>query len=1141
MSDVFSRVASLSPEERSSLVMRLKRKARGAETAAQRAIPRREKSMDAPLSFAQQRLWFLHQLDPGNAAYHLPICHPLTGQLNVAALESSLNEIIRRHEALRTIFIERDGAAVQIVSSSFGLALPLVDLSGLSESERDREVERLVNAGAAQPFNLEGGPLLRAMLLKVGEDEHLLFLVIHHIVTDAWSMDIFMRELTVLYEAFSAGEPSPLPELPLQYADFAAWQRGRITGGVLEEQLAYWKKHLSGDLPMLEVPTDHARPLRITYRGADQSLDVTQNLTERLNELGRREGATLFMTLLAAFLTLLHRYTTQEDIILGTPIAGRNHADIENLIGFFVNTLVLRTDLSGNPSFRELLGRVREVALGAYEHQDMPFQKLVEELQPERDRSRQPFFQVMFNMQAAPTEEPALRGLTITPQDIGNQTRFDLEYHLWVVPEGLAGSLLYNTDLFEGSTIARLLKHFQTLLEGIAANPEARLSELPLLTKEERELVLEWNETGSEYAREQCVQQLFEAQAARRPEALAVVYGEERINYGELNGRANQLAHYLRGRGVGPEVRVGVLLERSVEWIVALLGILKAGGAYMPLDGGYPVQRLRFMLEDAGVGLVLTERGQAEVVAVGEATEVVYLDGGWEMLGRQSRENPETVTSAENLAYVMYTSGSTGQPKGVGVTHRAINRLVSNTNYVKLEGSDRMAQISNASFDAATFEIWGALLHGGQLVGLNKETALSPAELVRQIAAQQISVMFLTTALFNQMAQSVPEAFTPLRYLLFGGEASEAQAVRRVLAGGKPQHLLHVYGPTESTTFTTWYEVREVAAGARTIPIGQPLSNTEVWVLDQHGQVVPVGVVGELYIGGDGLARDYLRQPELTAEKFVPHPYSDEPGARLYRTGDLVRYLSDGNIEFLKRMDQQVKVRGFRIELGEIEAALQDHAAVRESVVVAREETPGDRRLVAYVVRDPDYQGVTEQATEHSQHADQVLVPQLRSWLQERLPDYMMPSNFVVLDELPLTANGKVDRRALPAPDAASYVSEGTFISPRTPEEEKVAEIWAEVLDIRPISAEANFFELGGHSLLATRVISRIREACGVELPLRVLFESPTVAEFARQLATVPQEQSDVSRIAEMLEKLAHLSEDETKSLLEQTGDSQES
>jgi amino acid adenylation domain-containing protein len=1016
----------------------------------------------------------------------------------------------------------------------FGLALPLVDLSRISESERDKKVELLVNAGAAQPFSLEQGPLLRAMLLKLREDEHLFFLVIHHVVTDGWSMDIFMRELTVLYEAFSAGEPSPLPELPLQYADFAAWQHERITGGVLEEQLAYWKKHLSGDLPMLEVPTDHPRPLRMTYRGADQFLDITQNLTERLNELSCREGATLFMTLLAAFLTLLHRYTTQEDIILGTAIAGRNHADIENLVGFFVNTLALRTDLSGNPSFRELLGRVREVALGAYEHQDMPFEKLVEELQPERDMSRQPFFQVMFNLQTAPTEEPASRGLTITPQDIGNQTRFDLEFHLWVVPEGIAGPLLYNTDLFERSTIAGLLKHFQTLLEGIAANPEARLSELPLLTKEERELLWEWNKTGSEYAREQCVQQLFEAQAERRPDALAVVYGEEQISYGELNGRANQLAHYLRGRGVGAEVRVGVLLERSVELIVALLGILKAGGAYVPLDGGYPAQRLRFMLEDAGVGLVLTQRGQPAEVAVGEATEVVYLDDGWELLGRQSRENPETVTSAENLAYVMYTSGSTGQPKGVGVTHRAINRLVSNTNYVKLGGSDRMAQISNASFDAATFEIWGALLHGGQLVGLTKETALSPAELVRQIAAQQISVMFLTTALFNQMAQSVPEAFAPLRYLLFGGEASEAQSVRRVLAGGKPQHLLHVYGPTESTTFTTWYEVTEVAAGARTIPIGRSISNTEVWVLDRHGQVAPVGVVGELYIGGDGLARDYLRRPELTAEKFVPHPYSEEPGARLYRTGDLVRYLSDGNIEFLGRMDQQVKVRGFRIELGEIEAALQAHAAVRESAVVAREETPGDRRLVAYVVRDPDYQGVTEQAAELGQ------IPQLRSWLQERLPDYMMPSNFVVLDELPLTANGKVDRRALPALDAASYVSEGTFISPRTPEEEKVAEIWAEVLDIRPISAEANFFDLGGHSLLATRVISRIREACGVELPLRVLFDSPTVAELAMHLTAALPEQSDVSRIAETLKKIAHLSEDETKSLLEQTGGSQE-
>ncbi len=1042
MSDVFNRVASLSPEERSSLVMRLKRKVRGAETAAEQAIPRRENRMVAPLSFAQQRLWFLHQLDPANSAYHLPICYRLTGQLNVAALEQSLNEIIQRHEVLRTTFGERDGAIVQIVSPSFGLVLPLVDLSPLSASEREREVEALVEAGSARLFDLGQGPLLRAMLVKLSADEHLFFLVMHHVVTDGWSMDIFMHELTVLYEAFAAAEPSPLPELPLQYADFAAWQHERIAGGVLEAQLAYWKKHLSGELPMLDLPTDHPRPLRMTYRGADQFLDITQNLTERLNELSRREGATLFMTLLAAFLTLLHRYTRQEDIVLGTGIAGRNHADIENLIGFFVNTLALRTDLSGNPSFRELLGRVREVALGAYEHQDLPFEKLVEELRPERDPSRQPFFQVIFNLQTAPTEEPASRGLRITPQDIGNQTRFDLEFHLWVVPEGIAGPLVYNTDLFDESTIVRLLQHYQTLLEGIAANPDARLAELPLLSKTERTQLCGWNETSSEYGREQCIQQLVEAQAARRPEAPAVVYGEERLSYGELNERANQLAHYLRGRGVGAEVRVGVLLERSVRWVVALLGILKAGGAYVPLDGDYPAARLRFMLDDAGVELVLTERRQAELVTDGEATEkareVVCLDESWELLEKQDDENPEPVTSAENLAYVIYTSGSTGQPKGVEVTHRAINRLVSNTNYVKLGASDRVAQISNAAFDAATFEIWGTLAHGEQVVVLTKETALSPAELKRQIAAQQISVMFLTTALFNQMAQSDPGVFAPLRYLLFGGEASDAQSVRRVLAGGKPEHLLHVYGPTESTTFTTWYEVTEVAAGARTIPIGRPISNTETWVLDQQGQVAPLGVVGELYVGGEGLARDYLGQPGLTAERFVPNPFSAEPGARLYRTGDLVRMLSDGNVEFLKRRDQQVKVRGFRIELGEIEAALQEHAAIRESVVIAREDTPGDRRLVAYVVRDSNYQQETEPATELGQ------IPQLRSWLQERLPDYMMPANFVILDKLPLNANGKVDRHELPAPDAASYVTAETFIAPRTPEEERVAEIWAE-------------------------------------------------------------------------------------------------
>jgi amino acid adenylation domain-containing protein len=818
---------------------------------------------------------------------------------------------------------------------------------------------------------------------------------------------------------------------------------------------------------------------------------------------------------------LLHKYTGQSDILIGTAIAGRNRAETENLIGFFVNTLVLRSDLSGDPTFRELIGRVREVALGAYEHQDVPFEKLVEELQPERDMGRQPFFQVMFNLQNAPAEAPITSELTITPQDIGNQTRFDLEFHLWVVPEGLAGPLVYNTDLFERATIGRMLGHYQTLLEGIAANPEARLSELTLLTKAEVEQLREWSTSVSEYERDECVHRLVEKQAAERPEALAVVYEKEEVSYRELNERANRLAHYLRRRGVGAETRVGVLLERSVEFVVALLGILKAGGAYVPLDGGYPKQRLQFMVADAGVNLLLTTRGEPEV----EAAEIVYLESAGELLGGESVANLPTETTAEELAYVMYTSGSTGQPKGVAVPHRAINRLVRNTNYVQLGSGDRMAQVSNVSFDAATFEIWGGLTNGGTLVGLGKETVLTAAELKRAVAAQRISVMFLTTALFNQLAQSVPEAFGTLRYLLFGGEASDAKAVKRVLEHGKPQHLLNGYGPTEATTFTTWYEATEVGAGARKLPIGRPLANSEVWVLDREGQLAPVGVVGELYIGGDGIAREYLGRPELTAETFVPHPFSKKPGARLYRTGDLVRYLSDGNIEFLKRVDHQIKIRGFRVELGEIEAVLQEHPAVCERVVVTWKDASGDTRLVAYVVGAQVSQAPLESE----------LVPQLRSWLRERLPDHFIPSYFVVLDRLPLTPNGKVDREALPAPDCAITSSEEILIAPRTPEEEKIAEIWVELLNLDRVGVESNFFDLGGHSLVATRVVTRVREAFGINPPLRLIVESPTIAALAEFVATV-RGRGEVSRIEAMVEELTHLSDEETKSLLRKAG-----
>jgi amino acid adenylation domain-containing protein len=1099
MSDVSSRIASLSPEERAALVMQLKRKSRRAEAVVDHAIRPRANRREAPLSFAQQRLWFLHQLDPDSAAYNLPVYYRLSGQLNITALERSLNEVVRRHEILRTIFTERHDTPVQIVLPSLHIALPVIDLTAYHQVEA--EVENFIEAETVRPFSLEDGPLLRATLLKTSEDEHGFFLAIHHIVTDGWSMDIFMNELLTLYEAFSVDEPSPLAELPLQYGDFAAWQRESITGDTLAAQLAYWKRQLSGKLPVLELPADHPRPLRVTHSGADEWFDVTQNLTGKLNDLSHSEGATLFMTLFAAFLTLLHRYTRQHDILLGTAIAGRNHAQIENLIGFFINNIVLRTDLSGNPSFRELLRRVREVALGAYEHQEVPFEKLVEELQPERDQSRQPLFQVMFNLQAAPPDEPAARGLTISPRDFGNQTRFDLEFHLWVVPEGLAGPLVYNTDLFERATIVRMLGHFQTLLEAIAANPDARLADLPLLTKEELRQAREWSKSESEYERDACVHDLVEAQAARRPDATALVFGERQLTYAELNERANQLAHYLRRCGVGLEEKVGVLLEPAVEFIVALLAILKAGGSYVPLDSAYPKSRLEFMLEDSGVKLLLTAPGQTDA---GDSKEVVYLDETWKQFETESRENLHANATAEDLAYVMYTSGSTGQPKGVAVTHRAINRLVRNTNYLQLDESDRMSHVSSVAFDAATFEIWSPLTSGSTLVRLPKETVLSPAELKRAIVEQRITVMFLPTALFNQVAQSEPDAFAPSRYLSFGADTSDAQAVRRVLESGKPLHLVHLYGPTEGTTLSSWYEIEKVPADARTIPIGQSVSNTELWVLDQYGHVLPVGVPGELFIGGDGLAREYLKHPKLTAEKFVPHPFSNEPGARLYRTGDLVRYLSDGNIDFLGRMDQQVKIRGFRIELGEIEAVLNEHTAVRESVVLVRDDVPGEKRLVAYVVADSG-----------------AIVNELRSWLRERLPEYFVPTFFIVLDKLPLTANGKVDRRALPAPDQSELLKE-KLVAPRTPEEEKIAAIWSDVLDIKPIGIQTNFFDLGGHSLLATRVVTRISEAFGIRLPLRALFDSPTIAGVAAQVASV----------SEIVKKLAHLSDDDTRSLL---------
>jgi amino acid adenylation domain-containing protein len=908
----------------------------------------------APLSFAQQRLWFIDQITLDSPFYNIPEALRLRGQLDVRALERSLDEIVRRHEALRTNFTLNGDEPVQSVGeASAHVALDVLDLTDAPQAEE--EALRLAVEEAHRPFNLSSDLLIRARLLRLGVQDHVLLITMHHIASDGWSMGIFFRELAALYESYSEGRAATLAELPVQYADFAVWQREYLTGAVLDEQITYWRERLGGELPVLELLTDRTRPALLTYKGADEQFALSPELTSRLKALARREGATSFMLLLAAFKTLLQRYTGQTDIIVGTPVAGRSRAELEHLIGFFVNTLVLRTDLAGDPTFLQLLARVRQATLGAYAHQDVPFEKLVEELQPERDMSRNPIFQVMFALQNAPMEDLSLRGLQLEALPIANDaTRFDIEFHLWESDGALAGNLIYNTDLFDASTVARLLEHFQNLLAAVAAEPETRISALSMLSEDERRQTLfAWNDTARDYPRDRCVHELFAEQAARTPDAVAVTFEGERITYRELDARSNRMARYLRARGVGGEVLVGVMMERSVEMIVALLAILKAGGAYVPLDLAYPARRLQFMLEDAGVRVLLAGREQLRLLPRTTA-EVICMDDARPEIDGESPERLHANATPDNLAYVIYTSGSTGTPKGVCINHRAINRLVCNTNYVELRASDCVAQAANSAFDAATFEIWGALLHGARLAIVSRDVSISPQEFAEYIRAQGVSVLFLTTALFNQMARNVPSAFAPLNYLLFGGEAVDPQSVRKVLLEGAPRHLLHVYGPTENTTFSTWHAVTEVATTATTVPIGRPLSNSQAYVLDAAMQPSAVGAAGELYVGGDGLMRGYLRRPELTAEKLVPHPFSTQRGARLYRTGDRVRLTAGGALEFLGRFDDQIKVRGFRIEPGEIEAALEEHAAVRECVVAVREEQAGERRIVAYVVADED-------------------------------------------------------------------------------------------------------------------------------------------------------------------------------------------
>jgi amino acid adenylation domain-containing protein len=1038
-------------------------------------------------------LWFLDQLEPHNPVYNVTSAYKLQGPLDIAVLSQSLSEIVRRHGVLRTNFFLVEGKPVQRIAPSQPAALRVVDLRHLPPSECESEVRRLAKEEARRPFDLERDPLLRSTILRTSSENHVWLLTAHHIVVDGWSLGILFRELSLLYEAFCKSEPAMLDDLPIQYADFAHWQRQWLQGDILETQLAYWKTQLE-NVATLQLPTDRPRPASQSYRGGRYSIEFSRKLAEGLEALSWQEGATLFMVLSAAFQTLLYRYTGQNDIAVGFPIANRNRAEIEGLIGFFANTLVLRSDLSGNPSFRELLSCVRQTSLEAYDHQELPFEKLVEEMRPERSLSSSPLFQVMFALQNAPRSSLNLRGVTADRLEVENETsKFDLLLNVWQEPQSLRATFQYNVDLFDAGTIERMARHFETLLAGVVADPGCRLSDLPLLTPAERSQLLEaWNESSENLPRDKFVPDWVQEQAADHPELVAVEFGSERLTYGDLNRRAARLARRLRDLAVAPGMTVGICMNRSLEMMIGILAILKAGAAYVPLDPAYPRERLSLMLRDARVSVLLTQAPLSHEFA-GICARVLCLDGNWDE-GRKYREEEfSSPVTGEDLAYLIYTSGSTGMPKAVAMNHRSLSNLIAwqIKNFASSVPAKTL-QFASLSFDVSFQEIFSTWCSGGTLVLVPDDVRRDPATLLRFLREQSIERLFLPYVALQQLGEAAgKETVLPraLREIITAGEPLQiTPAIVNFFTNLKDCTLQNQYGPSESHVVTA----HALTGAADTWPalpaVGRPIANVHVFILDNSIHPVPVGVPGELHIGGVGLARGYFDRPDLTAEKFIPHPFTTEPGARLYKTGDRARYLPDGNIQLLGRLDDQAKIRGFRIESGEIESALSQHPEVRNSVVRVHEDRPGEKRLIAYVV-SANQRAITSTA--------------LRSFLKQKLPDHMIPSAFVFLDNFPLTPSGKIDRRALAAPNQRRPELDQAYAAPRSPAEELTAGIWAGLLKLDAVGIHDNFFDLGGHSLLATQLVSRIRDRFQLELPVRAVFEHPTVALMCDYMAAL--------------------------------------
>ncbi len=1044
-----------------------------------------------PLSFAQQRLWFLNQLEPDNPFYNVSTAVTVNGDLDRDALKQAVTAVVQRHAALRTTFVVQGDEPSQIVSDVAQLEFAIEDLRQTNDPEqRAREIARIQ---AELPFDLTVGPLLRVHVLQLSAEKHLAIVTMHHIVGDGWSMGVLIREIAQFYGAFVTKRSVSLRELPIQYPDFAIWQREHLQGDVLQTQLDYWKAQLANGPAVLELPTDRPRPQLQKYRGATETFKLELKIVDQLKTLSQQQGATLFMTLLAIFNLLLHRYTRQQDIMVGSPIANRNHAEIEDLIGFFVNTLVLRTRISPHDRFEELLRQVRETTLAAFEHQDVPFEKLVEELEPERDLSRAPLFQVMFVLQNAPGETLSLPGVTLSVLESESRTaKFDLMLTMAESPAGLYGSFEYNTDLFDAESIRRMIQHFQTLAQNILVDPSQQLGSLGLMDEvEEQQVVHEWNNTGVVYEQAgKCLHEIIEEQVGKTPDHVALVSGEASWTYAELNEQANQLAHYLRRRGVGPESLVGIMMERSAAMVVALLGVLKAGGSYLPLDPDYPAERVSFMLADAGVKVLVSERHLVERLAANNAS-VILVDVERETIEQESRDNPVNEVDPDNLAYVLYTSGSTGTPKGAMLAHReVVNCVLWMQETYQLDERDRMLCKTTLNFDPSVWEIFWPLLVGARIVVATPEAQLGFAALLQTIIDEKITVAYFVPAMLAQfLAEPEVAEATRLRYVICGGESLGLELMKRFYELLPNATLHHSYGPTETAIAATEI-ICDRDSTHSVMPIGRPLANTQLYVLDQQLQPAPIGVLGELFIGGAGLGRGYLNRPDVTAARFVPNHAGDTPGARLYRTGDLVRYLADGNLQFFGRTDAQVKLRGIRIELGEVEAAIKAHEKVHSAAVVLRADQTGEKTLVGYVV-------ATQGAT--------LTVADLRQQLSQKLPTYMVPATFVFLSELPLMPNGKIDHAALPAPEELTSESD-SHVGPGNAVEELIAGVWSDVLGIKAVNIHSDFFAAGGHSLLATRVIARLREIFHVDIPLRSLFEQPTIAGLSKSISAAMNE-----------------------------------